>query len=897
MQFFEKEFLKEDANQAGAQGGLSSLKKLDIRCSASGNGALVVGDDVGSIYIMDKQMRLTSFPAFEKEVLLLFACRKSDFLYSVGHDKDAKNVIRLWQYEKVDKAGFYFLHKAMNFLSSKYSETEATAIEVEEDLGMLALGLSDGTMLLVRGDIKAKDPRPPLKFETYHLNEGITGLRFAKNGKASHLFIVTVTSTHSMLVHPAGGSPLELSSTVGALPGCIAFSDEQSIVVTTEMKVQFFQVDTPAQLLPFEPLTPVKLSWFKGYFFVSFASRGGAKDSKVSLCQIYDLNNRFIAFSHNLPPIQHVLCEWGAIYLITEDHKMIKLEERDTTQKLESLYRRGWYPVALKLAESQRQDPSLVTDIHRRYGDHLYSKGGYDTAIDEYTKTIGRLEPSYVIRRFLEPQRIKNLTTYLQALHKAGLASADHTTLLLNCYTKLKDVQHLDEFINQDKNIRFNVETAIRVLRQAEYTSHARTLAYRWSDHERYLKIQLEDEQNCRDALAYLMLLPFIDTKKYMIKYGTLLVHELPNETTLLLKELCTGYNAHPRYLAATKEGQKDIPILSDPQLLVPADASDLPRADAEDFIHIYVNEPHWLTEFLEFVVAKITSSPIVYNTLLELYLREGDEQVQGDNRSARLEKAYHILLQHDLYDHEQALILVRMKGFDRGLLHLLTQMKLYEEIIQYHMERDDYAKIIETCNIYGESNPNLWVTVLSYFAHKDDCASQIAEVLDQVDHRGLLSPLIVVQILQENENIKISLIRDYIKKKLLDEQARISDDSKQIKQYSDETQKMREEIEEMKTSAVVFQLSKCSQCALTLDLPAVHFLCRHSMHLRCMGDNEKECPKCATANRQVLDIKRSLAKGSQGDQFFQRLSDSNDGFSIISEYFGRGMFSRTVEE
>lgn len=31
-----------------------------------------------------------------------------------------------------------------------------------------------------------------------------------------------------------------------------------------------------------------------------------------------------------------------------------------------------------------------------------------------------------------------------------GLAGADHTTLLLNCYTKLKDVDKLDAFIKRD---------------------------------------------------------------------------------------------------------------------------------------------------------------------------------------------------------------------------------------------------------------------------------------------------------------------------------------------------------------------------------------------------------------------------------------------------------------
>lgn len=61
--------------------------------------------------------------------------------------------------------------------------------------------------------------------------------------------------------------------------------------------------------------------------------------------------------------------------------------------------------------------------------------------------TIGKLEPSYVIRKFLDAQRIHNLTAYLQALHRQSLPNADHTTLLLNCYTKLKDSSKLEEFI------------------------------------------------------------------------------------------------------------------------------------------------------------------------------------------------------------------------------------------------------------------------------------------------------------------------------------------------------------------------------------------------------------------------------------------------------------------
>src|SRR5690349_17784797 len=49
--------------------------------------------------------------------------------------------------------------------------------------------------------------------------------------------------------------------------------------------------------------------------------------------------------------------------------------------------------------------------------------------------------------QFLDAQNLPCLAAYLEQLHAKGMANVDHTTLLLNCYTKLKDGAKLDEFI------------------------------------------------------------------------------------------------------------------------------------------------------------------------------------------------------------------------------------------------------------------------------------------------------------------------------------------------------------------------------------------------------------------------------------------------------------------
>ena len=171
------------------------------------------------------------------------------------------------------------------------------------------------------------------------------------------------------------------------------------------------------------------------------------------------------------------------------------------------MIKRNLYDTAITLAKDQQYDINSIIDIHRKFGDHLYDKGHYfffiffyfyfyfsififlflfiiiifyllfflfitflffyfhfflfnhfyililflgdfDQAMKRYVETIGFLEPSYVIRRFLDAQRTNNLTTYLQHLHEKGLATSDHTTLLLNCYTKLKEDTKLNQFIN-----------------------------------------------------------------------------------------------------------------------------------------------------------------------------------------------------------------------------------------------------------------------------------------------------------------------------------------------------------------------------------------------------------------------------------------------------------------
>ena len=54
--------------------------------------------------------------------------------------------------------------------------------------------------------------------------------------------------------------------------------------------------------------------------------------------------------------------------------------------------------------------------------------------------TIGTVQPSEVISRFLGGERILQLATYLTALHDhpSRIAAAEHTTLLFRCLAQVR---------------------------------------------------------------------------------------------------------------------------------------------------------------------------------------------------------------------------------------------------------------------------------------------------------------------------------------------------------------------------------------------------------------------------------------------------------------------------
>lgn len=102
----------------------------------------------------------------------------------------------------------------------------------------------------------------------------------------------------------------------------------------------------------FRPLFSALFHCLLVFLRAEFGSRESSSSDK-QLLTIYDLDNKFIAYSTQFDDVVDVVAEWGSFYILTRDGRMFVLQERDTQTKLEVSWESGftvdWWKVTVVL--------------------------------------------------------------------------------------------------------------------------------------------------------------------------------------------------------------------------------------------------------------------------------------------------------------------------------------------------------------------------------------------------------------------------------------------------------------------------------------------------------------------------------------------------------------------
>ena len=274
-----------------------------------------------------------------------------------------------------------------------------------------------------------------------------------------------------------------------------------------------------------------------------------------------------------------------------------------------------------------------------------------------------------------------------------------------------------------------------------------------------------------------------------------------------------------------------------------------------ENFIQCFIDYPLQLKVYLRAMLEyRSSNDAIVWNTLLELYLRkdllveevrgvceesgvreEGGVQmekggvqmekggVQMEKEGVQMEKEGVQMEKEDTnnsidalyekqvmslltdpracYDCDQALVLIQMHDFKKGQVYLYEKYHMYNMLLKHYLSMGETEMVIATCKRVGKEDPSLWIQLLSNYAEmKVVDTTQLNEVLTYLYDNEIVTPLMAFQILAKNPAISLGVVKKQVVRCIQEKKQLIEEDRNKVSQLQTSVKEMEEEIFDVKT-------------------------------------------------------------------------------------------------
>ncbi|CAM1510528.1 Fc.00g008630.m01.CDS01 [Cosmosporella sp. VM-42] len=941
----------------------------EISSVCTGSDSFFLGSYDGWVSIVGKNWKvIRKFQAHDAGgVTHMRQVEGTSLLVTVAEDMSSEPVLKVWALDKLVKKTNMPTCLSTLSINNGRKQFPISAFTATDDLSQIAVGFANGAVTVIRGElVHDLGTKQRIVFES---EEPVTGVQLMVDGLTT-LFVSTTSRIIKLGLSKKGqGLPPKTVEDSGCGLGCMTIDQRTGdVVVARDDAIYTYTLEGRGPPRAYE--SPKSLiSMYQDYVALACppsssnirdpdAMRrrfgGSTTDSlfNASTFVLLDMDLRVIGHTETLmSPVRFFFEVWGDFFTITQDGKIYRYHEKGLQQRLEMLYQRNMFPLAIELAQKAGLDAEQQSQIYRRFGDHLYQKADYDGAMVQFIRAIDTTEPSQVIRKFLDTQRIHNLIQYLEQLHEHRMATSDHTTLLLNCYAKLKDIDKLEKFIKSPGDLKFDLDTAIAMCRQGGYYEQAAYLAKKHGETDLVVDILIEDSKDYGEALNFIWRQDPDIAYPCMQKYARVLIENCPKDATTLFVDYYTGSYRPRRTIIAN--GETDTPAsggfaagaanavqnlsnllplpymnmasiaspvgqgnvqqtVGDAALLVDADDTPAPKytpPPPRTAFSSFIDHPDEFIVFLEACLEdqdlKTTDRTDLYTTLFEMYLYKANQKKGQHNKEEWEAKAKKLIEgEHIPMESSNVLLLSHLSDFQDGTILVKEQAGLLFDIFRSYTSAKDTRGAIKALRKYGPEEPQLYPAALAYLTSdprvlEEAGSDELANVLAKIDKDGLMAPLQVIQTLVGQQSgggvATMGMIKPYLHETITRERREIASNRHKINTLRTDTEKRRGELSDLGSKPAVFQATWCSDCSQRLDLPAVHFLCKHSFHQRCVRNGDKEgeaeCPKCAGENDLIRKMRESQRERAGKHELFKAdLENSEDRFNTVADWFSRGV-------
>eukprot|EP00172_Hildenbrandia_rubra_P003858 Plantae.Rhodophyta-Hildenbrandia_rubra.ctg673.p1 GENE.Plantae.Rhodophyta-Hildenbrandia_rubra.ctg673~~Plantae.Rhodophyta-Hildenbrandia_rubra.ctg673.p1 ORF type:complete len:990 (+),score=158.70 Plantae.Rhodophyta-Hildenbrandia_rubra.ctg673:93-3062(+) len=950
---FQSSVSQAKTNHGSAFDQRTSLKAfsavaVQATCSAHQDTLYVFGREDGfvEVFILNTQgqdglkpTKSIRYLAHDKAIRdIKIYCKEGEensrlLIVTVGEDSKGCNV-KVWSPKYESKSMSYTMKSVIRLVSS-FKPTRLALSNPDFDLDKVAVGGEDGVVILFVGDIKNE------RFSKFILENGMTGSE--KKSKVmfleflnTTLFCVTESSVETILSRKRPKRELVFERVSLDSQGCalgrastclLTFSNE--VVIARKEALYFYNVEGrgPCLAFPSGGKNTIVKGW--GNYLVHVTSHGDTNSVVV-----YDLLNKIVVYRNKLS-LSRVLVGYDRLHersrkalLVQDNGDLVSLEELPLRSRVNMLLERRMYQQAVTSARTEDHNANatgpcpLLTHALKTYASDLVDHGDFDAAAEQLVNTLhGDLEPSSVILQLVEQPGVRSgLRRYLEALHMKDAASLCHTRVLITCYRRdhgrssIMDVKQnknrkptqepewkgLERILCEAVHTECEVDKIIEACREAGLYQLAANVA-RWRSRNAALaKILIKDLQDVDEAFNLLQSISKEEALKVVAGSGHDMLGHAPRQFVDSVKRLLTSTVRDEKELGSI-DWMMEL-FCGKPTLMMEVLAEVvevLPSGGSQTVIT--TNKDLWMALFQSALLSDLEAKRDSVNSeRLLADIKESDSRGMDilKNPKANIEK-HEALRLAEIYCHSDC------------IEYLYTSMHLYRELGFYLRLRRDSKRLLRACRGYGDRDPQLWAEGLRHFASalsnakgsgQVSALSSFSECVRELNSLGAMLPTEVLDLVAEaNPKAPWSVMKNYLTNhitSLKDEKVTVDDRAQEL---SKDILSMKKEMERLGKESVAMVRATCALCDAQLDIPCVHFFCKHSYHIGCISKSDRvedkaegkeECPMCSDEEEQIQSRRANIARNNKNHEaFFQALATSKDGLSVIMDYLENSPF------
>lgn len=213
-------------------------------------------------------------------------------------------------------------------------------------------------------------------------------------------------------------------------------NDEQYFIVGREDALYCYTIEGRGPCFAING-TKQMVKWF-GKHVIVVRPNISISNPKRSQLVIINIENNMMVLNEELSEVESIFptSDYDNCLIFTKDGTIYTLRDQEIRYKLQLLYSKNLYDIALKLVEGQVMYPDLAANVFVNYGDHLLQRGDIIESVNMYVKTIGQIPPFRVISKLLNFRYNEFLIQYLRNLMKTE-SSQEYHDLLQNCEKRL----------------------------------------------------------------------------------------------------------------------------------------------------------------------------------------------------------------------------------------------------------------------------------------------------------------------------------------------------------------------------------------------------------------------------------------------------------------------------